>query len=247
MLIQGCKQKAPTGGEDGTAAADTNAVPAPDTNVPPLMDTNQTPQIPSGTNVSVPSPALPVAQTSVPLTPIQPVVTPPTPATPDLSAGVEYVVVKGDSLAKIAKKNGVSLKALEAANEGVKPAKLKIGQKLVIPAGGKSLTETSAPASSGAVADTEGETYTVKSGDTLTKIAKAHHLKVKELETANGLTTTKIKVGQKLKIPAKGEVPTVPSAPAPAPVDTTTAPPVPSVSPAPPVPSVPSSTVPAQH
>jgi LysM repeat protein len=50
------------------------------------------------------------------------------------AAGTEYVVVKGDSFAKIAKKNGVSVKAIEAANPGVAPTKLKVGQKLSIPA-----------------------------------------------------------------------------------------------------------------
>jgi LysM repeat protein len=252
MLIQGCKQKPPTD-DTGTASADTNAVPAPDTNVPPPLDTNGAPPMPSGTNGSVPSPALPVAQTPVPATPIQPAFTPPTPATPDLSGGGEYVVVKGDSLAKIAKKNGVSLKALEAANEGVKPSKLKIGQKLVIPAGGKTPTDTSVSTGSSptAAADTDEETYTVKSGDTLTKIAKAHHVKVKQLQAANGLSTTKIKVGEKLKIPARAEAPAAAPAPVSAPVDTTPAPPAPSVMPpAPSTPSVPTgsaSTVPAQH
>ena len=59
-----------------------------------------------------------------------------------------------------------------------------------------------------------GETYVVKSGDTLTKIAKAHGTTVKAIEAASDLSTTKIKVGQKLKIPAKAEA----AAPAPAPV-----------------------------
>ena len=52
------------------------------------------------------------------------------------AGGSEYVIVKGDSLAKIAKKNGVTLKALQAANPGVVPTKLKVGQKLTLPAGG---------------------------------------------------------------------------------------------------------------
>ena len=49
------------------------------------------------------------------------------------AAATEYVVVKGDTLAKIAKKNGVTLKAIEAANPGVEPTKLKVGQKLPFP------------------------------------------------------------------------------------------------------------------
>ncbi len=247
MLIQGCKQKAPADDSGNTASVDTNTIPVPDTNVPPLDVSNQAPALAASNAVSVPTPALPVAQTPMPM---PPVAAPVPSATPDVTAGGgEYVVVKGDSLAKIAKKNGVSLKALEAANEGVKPSKLKIGQKLVIPAGGKSLSDASASTSATASTETEGETYTVKSGDTLTKIAKAHHVKVKELEAANGLTSTKIKVGEKLKIPVKGEVP---AAPAPAPVETPVAPPVPSVMPAPApatpsLPTAPVSAAPAQH
>ena len=52
-------------------------------------------------------------------------------------------------------------------------------------------------------AGTGGETYIVKSGDTLTKIAKQYGTTVKAIEAENNLTTTRIKVGQKLKIPAK--------------------------------------------
>ena len=44
--------------------------------------------------------------------------------------------------------------------------------------------------------------YKVKSGDTLTTIAKHHGVSVRALRSANNLTTDKIKVGDKLKIPA---------------------------------------------
>jgi LysM repeat protein len=40
---------------------------------------------------------------------------------------------------------------------------------------------------------------------------------VKSLRSENNLTTDKIKVGQKLKIPAKASAPAAPAAPAPAP------------------------------
>jgi len=45
----------------------------------------------------------------------------------------EYVVKPGDSLAKIARANGVSLADLESVNPGVSSAHLKIGQKLKLP------------------------------------------------------------------------------------------------------------------
>ena len=70
-----------------------------------------------------------------------------------------------------------------------------------------------------------GETYVIKSGDTLTKIAKSHGTTVKAIEADNNLSTTKIKVGQKLKIPAAAAASV---APAPAPVAT----PAPVVAPA---------------
>ena len=215
MLIQGCKREKPE--------TDLNPPSVDTTNPPPMLDTNPPPVLVSNPPVPVP-----------------PSATNPPPQIPDTglppTGGSEYVVAKGDSLAKIAKKSGVTLKALQAANPGVVPTKLKVGQKLVIPAGGK----TSAPASTGAGTTAgngaqvpmagSGEAYVVKSGDTLTKIAKAHGLTVKVLQAANNLTTTKIHVGQKLKVPSKAEA-AAPAASAPVPaVDTTPAPPVPVVS-----------------
>ena len=208
MLIQGCKRDKPV-----------------DELNPPSLDTSMT-NFDMGTNP-------PMTEVTNPPITVPPVVTNPpvivAPIEPVMPvAGAEYVVVKGDSLAKIAKKSGVTLKALQAANLGVIPTKLKIGQKLVLPAGGK----TSADAGLSPTATVGGESttsYTVKSGDTLTKIAKVHGTSVKALETANGLSTTKIKVGQKLKIPAKGEAAVVaPVAPAPV-MDTTPAPALPPV------------------
>jgi LysM repeat protein len=43
--------------------------------------------------------------------------------------------------------------------------------------------------------------YVVKSGDSLTRIAKAHGTTVKALKAANGLQSDRIVVGAKLKIP----------------------------------------------
>ncbi|MGA2786536.1 MAG: LysM peptidoglycan-binding domain-containing protein [Verrucomicrobiota bacterium] len=196
MLIQGCKREQVSEENQNPPPADTNTV-AVDTNPPPMVASNP-----------------PVAP--------PPVVVQPPPA----PAGTEYVVVHGDTLGKIAKRNGVTLSALKAANPGVEPTKLKVGQKLTIPAGGT--TPAAAGASAGSDTGMGGETYTVKSGDSLTKIAKAHGTTVKALRAENNLTTDHIKVGQKLKIPAKAEA--AAPAPAPAPVEAT---PPPASAPAP--------------
>lgn len=204
MLIQGCKREQP---------ADNGETPTIDTNTPAITDTNA-PTI--DTNAPVVAPPAVVAP---------PVVTP----APE-TAGAEYTVVKGDTLAAIAKKNGVTVKALEAANPGVVPTKLKIGEKLTIPAGG-----SAAPATADATgASAGGEVYTIKSGDTLTKIAHSHGTTVKAIEAANsGLDPNHIKVGQKLTIPSKAEA----AAPAPEPAP---------VTPAPAAPEMPPSTTPAK-
>ena len=193
LLMQGCKR------EQAVPPA-----PVAETNLPPLVETNLAPAM--GTNLPAPPPVV---------TPAPPPVVP--------AAATEYIVVQGDTLSGIAKKFGVSVKAIEAANPGVEPTKLKIGQKLSIPAatGGAAALAPSPGASGG------GEIYTVKSGDTLTKIAKTYGTTVKAIESANNLTTDHIKVGDKLKIPAKAET----AAPAPAPA-ATPPPTVPSPAPA---------------
>ena len=216
VLIQGCKREKPTDETLNPPSLDTNSI-ATDTNLPPMNEVSNPPVVvpPAASNPPVVVP--PLAQVA-PVEPVAPV------------AGSDYVVVKGDSLAKIAKKNGVTLKALEAANPGVVPTKLKINQKLTIPAGGSpSANSATSPTTAGG--DLATATYTVKSGDTLTKIAKRNGTTVKAIEAANGLSTTKIKVGQKLKIPSKGEAAAAAAPAAPVPVvDATPAPALPPVS-----------------
>ena len=197
LLMQGCKREQ-TEAENNAPPVDTNMPPAVDTNLPPTVETNP------------------------PVTP-PPVATPAPQAVPE-SAASEYVVVQGDNFSKIAKKFGVSVKAIEAANPGVEPTKLHIGQKLSIPAatGNAAATVPAGMASAGTTGG--GEMYTVKSGDTLTKIARTYGTTVKAIESENNLTTTKIKVGDKLKIPAKTEAAAPAPEPAPAPAPAPAAP-----------------------
>lgn len=216
MLIQGCKREQPpvdANSPDNSQAADTN-LPTVDTNLPSMEASNPPVPMPSNQPPSMATLPPPI-QTPAPAPAPEPMTAPET-------GGAEYVVIKGDTLAKIAKKNGVSLRALEAANPSVQPTKLKVGQKLSLPAGGSAVS-TAAAATPGMATDAgSGETlYTVKSGDTLSKIAKRNGVTIKALESANGLSTTKIKVGQKIKIPGQAEPA---AAPAPAPVETAPAP-----------------------
>jgi LysM repeat protein len=218
MLIQGCKREESENSPDMSQSqppVDTNNYAETDTNPPPMEASNP------------------------PVEPVPP--PPPTPVAPPPPAPAEneYVVVKGDTLGKIAKANGVTLKALEDANAGVSPTRLKIGQKLVIPAGASTTGTTTAAETASGVSASGGEVYTVKSGDSLIRIAHHYGVTVKALMTENNLTTTHIKVGQKLNIPAKpeaapGEVNTPPT--------TATPPPTPEPTPSTPPPPPPSGT-----
>jgi LysM repeat protein len=186
LLMQGCRQEKPAPPEEQQP---TNAAPAtPDTTAPPV-DTNPPP-----TQTTNP-PAAPEVVTP-------PVPTPPAPEQQQPAASSDYTIVKGDTPAGIAKKNHVSTKELMAANPGLEPTKLKVGQKIHLPAAGAS-TAGAAGTASPTESPAAEQSYTVKSGDTLSKIATQHGTSIKALRAANHLKTDKIHVGDKLKIPAK--------------------------------------------
>lgn len=136
------------------------------------------------------------------LQPIPPVVNPQPPAAPS-----EYVVQQGDSLERIAKQcyGKRSLwKAIADANPGVNPNKLRIGQKLAIPPAPPQAASPEALAAGGA------NTYVVKSGDTLEKIAKRCYGKGSLWQTiadANpGVNPSRLKIGLALNIPERPAV-----------------------------------------
>ncbi len=166
--------------------------------------------------------------------PVQPQPTPtytPEPVQTFQPATQEYTVVKGDTFSGIAKKYpGVSVRALQDANPNVQPTRLKIGQKIVIPAPSVGSSTGVAPQFSPEPAATEGRTYTVKAGDTLTGIARRNGVSVRAIRNANNLRTDRINVGQKLKIPARASANGVTPLPTPPPGLEA---PVPSPSPAP--------------
>ncbi len=119
-------------------------------------------------------------------------------------------MLKGDSFHKIAKANGVSLKALGDANPGVDSAKLKVGQVLQLPASAEagSTISTPVPSPAAATASQSPATtkkaaahYVVKSGDSLRRIARTHGMTAEAIKAANGLTSDRIIAGQNLKLP----------------------------------------------
>ena len=229
FLFLGCKKEET---QAPNLAGDSFAPPAPvltDTNALPPLDpyapasnlvTGIPPSYP-GTNAGFP----PVTQSVDPNIP--PPFVPSTPTDPGAGAGLlggtEHVVQKGEVAFVLAKKNGVTLKQLQEANPGRDLAKLKVGDKLFIPAG-----STPAPTlgSSTVASGSQSVTHVVKGGDNLSRLAKKYGTTVKAIRDVNGMKSNDIRVGQKLKIPSKAvaaePVPT-PSVPPPFPATAPTA------------------------
>lgn len=98
-------------------------------------------------------------------------------------------VRSGESLYTIGKRYGVSVDRIKAAN-GLRRNTIRVGQELVIPA-----------RSSGGASASEGKVHRVRSGDTLSEIARRYGTTVSKLRSTNGLTSNRLRIGQELKIP----------------------------------------------
>lgn len=96
-----------------------------------------------------------------------------------------------------------------------------MGQKINLPSQSNALAneknETATEVKGPTVSTSSTVSYTVKGGDTLSKIAKKHGTTTKALRASNELASDAIKVGQKLKISSKaGASPEATAAPSPA-------------------------------
>ena len=114
-----------------------------------------------------------------------------------------YRVRSGDTLEKIARRNGTTVKRLCQLNGISATSTLRVGQKLKVSGSASSAGKSSASAKSGNGSKASGGagTYTVKSGDTLYSIAKRNGTTVKKLCQLNGIgENAKLRVGQKLRV-----------------------------------------------
>ncbi|MEH7378287.1 C40 family peptidase [Neobacillus drentensis] len=132
-----------------------------------------------------------------------------------------YTVKSGDYLGKIAGNHKTTVSNLKSLNK-LKSDMIYVGQKIKVPAQKAPVapakpvtpvkpatpkptvitTPPKTPATPPPVVQTEVKDYIVKIGDTLGGIAGDYQLTVKELKALNKLSSDRLFVGQKLKVPA---------------------------------------------
>jgi peptidoglycan DL-endopeptidase LytE len=119
--------------------------------------------------------------------------------------GDTYTVRSGDCLSKIAKGNHVSVTQLKGWNH-LASDRIKINQKLSLIAPQKHVTKKAKSIAIAkkvkpkTIANTPSQTYKVRSGDSLSLIAKKYRTTVNALKSLNKLKTDTIKIGQVLKV-----------------------------------------------
>jgi len=111
----------------------------------------------------------------------------------------EHPVRRGETLSAIARKYGASVSDLARANKLNVRKPLQIGQTLLIPLSGVA-PATATPKT--ILAAARPSTYTVRRGDTLTKIADRFDVTVNNLKRWNNLTSAHLVVGQQLLVSA---------------------------------------------
>lgn len=105
-----------------------------------------------------------------------------------------YIVQSGDSLYSIANKFNITVNELKKANN-LSSNTLSIGQELIIP---KKIEEDP---NEDEDETSPYDTYIVKQGDSLYKIANNFNITINELKELNNLTSNSLSIGQVLKIP----------------------------------------------
>ncbi len=197
LTLTGCNRERPAPTPTGptpTVKAGTAAPTLPAASTTRVGLPGQTPQA-----AGVATPASPATNSPIPPTPI-PMATPqaPAPTSPaSVPVGGEtiHVVQRGETLARIAARYGVTVKQIADLNNITNPNLIYTGQKLRIPA-----PSTVATPAAGQTSGTR--TYTVRAGDTLVSIATRFGVTVQAIQQLNNLPSPdQIYTGQVLKIP----------------------------------------------
>lgn len=135
-------------------------------------------------------------------------VTPPV-SQPDTQSK-SVTVQRGDTLSQLARTHNTTVAALKSTNK-LQSDTIYVGQVLLVPGtSGQGESTVPSPSPDAAVTEKGTTSYTVKSGDTLSGIARTYKTTVAQLRTLNKLNSDLIRIGQQLLVPSD-DTPTVPA------------------------------------
>ena len=122
---------------------------------------------------------------------------PVTPTPGPCPGGFLYTIRAGETYYSIARRFGIAVPALAAANPGVDPSQLRIGQQICVPA--------PAPAPGPCPG---GFLYSIRTGDTYFSLARRFNITLQALISANpGVDPARLQIGQQICIPAPAPSP----------------------------------------
>ena len=117
---------------------------------------------------------------------------------------IDHVVRNGETLSEIAYRYRVSLSFVRAANPNVRPRRMRIGQRLVIPLSqaARQVRVRSTPRVRRPVQVSPNGYHTVRAGDTLWLVSQRYGVQVKDLRDWNSIADgdTILNVGQRLRV-----------------------------------------------
>ncbi len=118
------------------------------------------------------------------------------------SRSTRYIVRKGDSLGRIAKRHHTTVSRIKRAS-GLRSNKLRIGQRLTIPGGKRTASAKSKRTHIAKARRVSSKRYKVRSGDSLSTIAKRFGVSVSTIKRHNKIRHNLIRTGQRLTIPVR--------------------------------------------
>ena len=133
----------------------------------------------------------------------------------------QYTVRAGDTVGHIAARTGTTVAAIARANALADAARIRVGQRLVIPS--SSTVAVAVSPAAAVAAPAASAAYTVVKGDTVSRIATKQRTTIAAIVAANGLDARGfIRIGQQLTIPGTAAATVQPAAAATTLVTTTT-------------------------